>query len=85
MAMGALVGWAILSVVTSIVAKKALGCWCGRRSEEYPGQGLHTGRDDSLALQGLLGVGTMKEGILLRESILWHEGVSRGCGSGGET
>ena len=84
MAMGALVGWAILSVVTSIVAKKALGHWRGGRSEEYPGQGLCRGRDDSLALQGLLGVGTAKEGIFLRESILWHEGVSRGCGSGGE-
>ena len=84
MAMGALVERAILSVVTSIVAKKALGHWCGRGSEEYPGQVLHRGGDDSSTLWGPLGVGTAKEGIFLRESILWHEGVCRGCGSGGE-
>ena len=31
MTVGALVGQAILSVVTSIVAKKALGGWCSGR------------------------------------------------------
>ena len=85
MAMGPLVGWAIPSVVTSIVAKKALDHWRGRRSEKYPGQGLHRGCDDLSALQGSLGVGTAKEGVFLRESILRHEGVCRGCRSGGET
>ena len=85
MAMGALVGWAILSVVTYIVAKKALGHWRGRGSEEYPGQVLHRGGDDSSTLWGLLGVGAAKEGVFLRESILWHKGVCRGCRSGGET
>ena len=40
MTMGALVGWAILLVVTFIVAKKALSGWGGRRSEKYSGQGL---------------------------------------------
>ena len=35
MTVGALVGWAILSVVTSIVAKKTLCSWCGGGSQEY--------------------------------------------------
>ena len=50
MTVGALVGRAILSVVTSIVAKKALGGWCGGRPQEHPRQGLHRGRDDLSSL-----------------------------------
>ena len=47
MTVGALVGQAILSVMTSIVAKKALGGWCGGRSQEYSRQGLRGGDDPS--------------------------------------
>ena len=43
MTMGALVGWAILSVVTSIVAKQMLCGQHGGRPKKYPGQGLHRG------------------------------------------
>ena len=40
MTMGALVGQAILLVVTSIVAKKTLCSQCGRGSQEYTGESL---------------------------------------------
>ena len=52
MTVGALVGRAILSVVTSIVAKKALGGRCSRRSEKHPGQGLGRRRDYLSSLGG---------------------------------
>ena len=51
MTVGALVGWAVLSVVTSIVAKKTLGGRRGRRPKKHSGQGLG-GRRDDLSSQG---------------------------------
>ena len=84
MTVGALVGWAVLSVVTSIVAKKALGGRCGRRSEKYPRQGLHGGRDDPSSLRVGIGGRATKKGILLRESGLRYESFGGGHGSGGD-
>ena len=83
MTVGALVGQAILLVVTSIVAKKALGGRCGGRPQEHPRQGLHGGRDNPSSFRGGMGGSTMKKGIFLRESESWYEGVGRGRGSGG--
>ena len=84
MTVGALVERAILSVVTSIVAKKTLGGWCGGRSEKHPGQGLGRRRDDPSSLGGGLGGGTAQEGIFLREPEFWYKGFSRGRWPGGD-
>ena len=84
MTMGALVGQAILSVVTSIVAKKALGGRCSGRSEKHPGQGLGRRRDDPSPLGGGLCGSTVQEGIFLREPEFWYEGFGRGRWPGGD-
>ena len=85
MTVGALIGWAILSVVTSIVAKKALHGWHGRRFKEYSGQGLCGRQDDPSSLPGYLGGGTAKESVFLRKPKLWYEGVGRGRWSRGDS
>ena len=74
MTVGALVGRAVLSVVTSIVAKKTLGGQRGGRSEKYSGQGLGRERDDPSSWGGGQSGGTMQEGIFLRESKFRYEG-----------
>ena len=72
MAMWTLVGWAVLSIVTFIVAKKTLGARCGRRFEKHPGQGLSRGRDEATTFSGDMGSGTAEEGVFLRESGLGY-------------
>ena len=72
MAVWALVGRAVLSIVTFIVAKKTLGAWCGGRFEKHPRQGLSGGRDDAASFSGNMGSGTAEEGVFLRESGLGY-------------
>ena len=67
MTVGAVVGRAILSVVTLIVAMKTLGVWSHRRFQEEAGKNLSWGGDNSMYCSGSLGVGTMKESVFLRE------------------
>ena len=76
--MGALVGRAILSVTTSIVAKKALGGRCSGRSEKYPRQSLGRGRDDPPSLGGGLCGSIAQAGVFLRESKFRYEGFGGG-------
>ena len=85
MAVWALVGWAVLSVVTFIVAKKTLGAWCGGRFEKHPGQGLSGGSDDTSSFSGDEGGCTAEEGVFLRESGLGYQGLCGRRGSGRDT
>ena len=82
MAVWALVGRAVLSVVTFIVAKKTLGARHGGRFEKHPGQGLSGGSDDSSSFSGDEGGCTAEEGVFLRESGLGYKGLRRGRRSG---
>ena len=66
MAVRALVGQAVLTVVTFIVAKKALGAWCGGGFKKHTC--LSGGRDESSSFQGNVCGSAAKKGIFLRES-----------------
>ena len=68
MTMGASVRRTVLSVVTFIVAMKTLSVWGGRRFKKEAQEDLGGGRNDLASGVGLLGVGTAKESIFLRES-----------------
>ena len=68
MTVGAAVGWAILAVVTFIVATKTLGVWGGWRFKKEAREDLGGGRNDSVSGVGSLGVGAAKESVFLRES-----------------
>ena len=84
MAMGAAVGWAILSVVTFIVAMKTLGVGGRRWFQKDARQGLGRGRDDPMTRGHLLGVSAAKKGILLRETSLRDKSGGRRQWSGGD-
>ena len=84
MAVRALVGRAVLTVVTFIVAKKALGAWPGGGFKKHSGQGLSGGRDKLSSFRGNVRGGTAKKGIFLREPGLGYESFGGGSGSGGD-
>ena len=60
MTMGAAVSWAVLSVVTFIVATKALGVWGCRRFQIEAGKDLSRGRNDPVSSGRSLRVSTAK-------------------------
>ena len=73
MTVGAAVGWAILSVVTFIVATKTLGVWSRRRFQEEARKNLSRGGDDPVPRSGSLSVSTAKKSVFLRESCFRDE------------
>ena len=68
MTVGAMVGWAVLSVVTFIVATKTLGVRSSGRFQEKAGENLSGSGDNPVSRGGLLRVHATKKGIFLRES-----------------
>ena len=84
MAMGAVVGRAILSVVTFIVATKTLGVGGHRWFQKDAWQGLGRGGDNPVTCGRSLRVSAAKKGILLRETSLGDESGGRRWWSGGD-
>ena len=68
MTVGAAVGWAVLSVVTFIVAMKTLGVGSSRRFQEKTGKNLSVTRVDRLATRSR--VFTLREVLTKRHSVL---------------
>ena len=60
MTMGAVVSWAVLSVVTFIVATKTLGIRSRRRFQVEARENLSRGRNDLVSCGHLLRVSTAK-------------------------
>ena len=77
MTVGAAVGWAILSVVTLIVATKTLGIWGCGRSVEDTRQSLGRSGNDPMSCGHLLGIDVTEQGVFLGEICFWDES---GCG-----
>ena len=84
MAMGAAVGWAILLVVTLIVATKTLGVGGRQWFQKDARQGLSRGGDDPMTCSCSLRVSGTEKGILLRKTSFGDESGGRRWWSGGD-
>ena len=81
---GTLVIGAVLTIVTEIVAKKALGGRCGRQWLIDLWQCLSRRCHDSPSLRRTSHKRCSEEGIFLGEARFWHESFGRRGRSGGD-